>query len=274
MKNFRFIVWGIFLLVPSLLCSAQTQMDSLTIVKAKWQKEKHAKGLKFMHASFPSLYGAPQDVYMVDVKLKKHTADVCTHKGRELTTIHAQAEKAVAAINGTFFDMRRGGSVCFVARKGNIDAWTGGGGGKPRSNGAIEMKGKDVRIIPWTADSEKNYNAAGKSIMASGPLLMVNGKRERVDLQQGHDPARHPRTAVMLTKKNHLLLIVVDGRHKGVAEGMTLSELEYFCNCLGATSALNLDGGGSSVLWTAKKGILNTPSDGKERTVANSILVY
>lgn len=259
-------IWSLMMLLPFCLY-AQTQKDSLLIVKAKWQKEKQCKGMRTLHASFTSLYGIPQDIYIVDVKLKKHTADVCTHKGRELTTIHAKQENAVAAINGTFFDMREGGSVCFTARKGHIDAWTGS---DPRSDGAIEMEGKKVSIINWSREIENNYNPEGKSVMVSGPLLMVNGK----SLGIGKDPVRHPRSAVMLTKKNHLYLIVVDGRHKGVAEGMSIPELEHFCKCMGAVSALNLDGGGSSVIWTKKKGILNHPSDGRERTVANSVLVY
>ncbi len=262
-------IWSLLLVLP-LSIAAQTKSDSLLIVKTKWHKEKQTKGLRSLHASFTSLYGAPQDIYIVDVKLKKHTADVCVHDGRELTTEHAKKENAVAAVNGTFFDMREGGSVCYIARKGDVAGWTG----DPRSDGAIEMDGKKVSIIGWSPEKEKAYDPSGKSIMVSGPLLILNGKSVATAQQSGNDPRRHPRTAVMLTKKNHLFLIVVDGRHKGVAEGMTIPELEHFCKCMKATDALNLDGGGSSIIWTKKSGILNNPSDKRERTVANSVLVF
>ena len=46
---------------------------------------------------------------------------------------------------------------------------------------------------------------------------------------------------------------------------------------LGGKDALNLDGGGSSTLWSGEysdTGIINTPSGGVERRVANSICVY
>lgn len=259
-------IWGLMMSLPFCLV-AQTRNDSILIVKTKWQKERQCKGVRTLHAGFASLYGVPQDIYIVDVNLKKHRADVCTHEGRELTTVHAKRENAVAAVNGTFFNMKEGGSTCYTVRQGHVDAWTGS---ETRSDGAIQMEGKQVGIINWSREIENGYNPEGKSVMVSGPLLMVNGQSKGM----GKDPVRHPRTAVMITKKNHLYLIVVDGRHKGVAEGMSIPELEYFCRCMGAVSALNLDGGGSSVIWTKKRGILNHPSDGHERTVANSILIY
>ena len=46
---------------------------------------------------------------------------------------------------------------------------------------------------------------------------------------------------------------------------------------LGGEDALNLDGGGSSTLWSGAlpdKGIANTPSGSAERKVANSPCVY
>ena len=268
----RATIFLILLTITSFVnLSAQTPQDSLTIVKTKWQKEKAAKGVQTLHASFPSLYNAPQDIYIVDIKLKKHKIDVCTHKGRELTTDHAKAEKAITAVNGTFFDMEKGPSICFTARNGHIDAKTVN---YFTPDGAIEISGKQVELIPWSKDQENTYDVQGKSIMVSSPLLMQDGKS--VLKQKNEDPARerHPRTALVLTKKNHLLMIVVDGRNKGVASGMTLNELTYFCRCIGAYDALNLDGGGSSVIWTEKQGILNHPSDGRERTVSNSILVF
>ena len=74
-------------------------------------------------------------------------------------------------------------------------------------------------------------------------------------------------------------MIVVDGRFPGQAAGMTIGELIYLVRQLGLYSALNLDGGGSSTLWTAQEGILNHPYDNKrfdhegERGVPNCIVI-
>jgi hypothetical protein len=63
----------------------------------------------------------------------------------------------------------------------------------------------------------------------------------------------------------------VDGRRKGSA-GMTLVRFARLFRDLGAKSALNLDGGGSSTMVVGGK-IVNRPSDGTERAVSSAILV-
>ena len=82
---------------------------------------------------------------------------------------------------------------------------------------------------------------------------------------------RHPRT-VIGWNDTHLFLIVVDGRRKGFSAGMTYAELSQLAAELGCTDALNLDGGGSSTLWLGGR-VMNLPSDGAERPVANALVV-
>lgn len=69
-----------------------------------------------------------------------------------------------------------------------------------------------------------------------------------VKLQAGAAP-RHPRSAVGLSADGRtLLLVAVDGRQEGHSRGATLAELGELMKSLGAHSALNLDGGGSTAL--------------------------
>lgn len=75
----------------------------------------------------------------------------------------------------------------------------------------------------------------------------------------------HPRTAAGFDASgNTLLLVVADGRQPGYSEGMTLRELADFMLQLGADRAINLDGGGSSVMLiadeTGKLKVVNQPS--------------
>ena len=93
-------------------------------------------------------------------------------------------------------------------------------------------------------------------------------------------PVRHPRTAVALANGGReLMLVVVDGRQKPYSDGMTLRELAELLRALGASQALNLDGGGSSTFVladsTAPNGlrIMNRPSDKVERAVGNALAV-
>ena len=86
--------------------------------------------------------------------------------------------------------------------------------------------------------------------------------------------ARHPRTVVGLAASgSSLVILVVDGRKPGVATGMTYDELAVEMVRLHCREALNLDGGGSSMMARRDaSGILKTvnePTDGRERAVAN-----
>jgi len=83
----------------------------------------------------------------------------------------------------------------------------------------------------------------------------------------------HPRTAVGLSQDGKTLYFVVaDGRRDGVP-GLTLARLARFMSEeLGVCSAMNLDGGGSSAMWLDDR-IINQPSDGVEREVANHLAV-
>lgn len=86
------------------------------------------------------------------------------------------------------------------------------------------------------------------------------------------DSARHPRTAVGLDRSGRkLLLVVVDGRRPGHSEGMSLQELAAWMRARGCWEAINLDGGGSSVLLVRQGRdaweVWNRPSDGRPRPV-------
>jgi exopolysaccharide biosynthesis protein len=86
---------------------------------------------------------------------------------------------------------------------------------------------------------------------------------------------RHPRTAAGLDATGtKLILLVVDGRKPGIAVGMSYEELAREMLKLGCRQALNLDGGGSSLMAirdpkTGEMKILSHPTDGHERAVAD-----
>jgi len=86
---------------------------------------------------------------------------------------------------------------------------------------------------------------------------------------------RHPRTVVGLNAaRDRLMILVVDGRQPGIAQGMNYDDLAREMLRLGCSEALNLDGGGSSVMAIRENEIsamkiLNHPTDGQERAVAN-----
>jgi hypothetical protein len=95
-------------------------------------------------------------------------------------------------------------------------------------------------------------------------------------------PVRHPRTLVASAAGGRrLFLITVDGRQPGYSAGMTLREAAGLALALGATDAMNLDGGGSSAMVIARRNgpryrydVVNHPSDPQgERAVGNALAV-
>ena len=103
--------------------------------------------------------------------------------------------------------------------------------------------------------------------LGGGPILLHEGQASSWE----HRPQRHPRTAIGWNRES-LFLVVVDGRQKGLSIGMDYTELSALMLRLGCTEAMNLDGGGSSTLWLGGQ-VMNSPSDGRQRRVANSLIV-
>jgi hypothetical protein len=120
----------------------------------------------------------------------------------------------------------------------------------------------------------KEAPSNAKQVVAGSTILLAGGKVV-AESQSKFSTTRHPRTAVGIADSGkRLLLVVVDGRRKGEASGMSLTELADVMMRLGCQSALNLDGGGSTELLlrdpeTGELHVMNHPSDGRERAVAN-----
>jgi exopolysaccharide biosynthesis protein len=88
---------------------------------------------------------------------------------------------------------------------------------------------------------------------------------------------RHPRTLVAAgAGGRRLMLVTVDGRQPGYSVGMTLREAAQLARDLGATEAINLDGGGSTAMAVRRADgrveVVNRPSDPQgERPVGNAL---
>lgn len=97
-------------------------------------------------------------------------------------------------------------------------------------------------------------------IISGGPYLVKNGDIY-VDMtaqKLASVGGRNPRTAVGYTKDNHLIMLTADGR-EGASIGLTLVELANLMKELGCVNAMNLDGGGSTVMYVNGK-IVNKPA--------------
>ena len=122
--------------------------------------------------------------------------------------------------------------------------------------------GQLIKIVTATTPTLGGVSTA----ISGGPFLVRAG-----EVQSWRPPQpRHPRTAFGWSD-THFVLVVVDGRQPGLSVGMTFPELAETMRELGCREAMNLDGGGSSTFWLDGH-VLNSPSDGHPRHVANSLV--
>ncbi|MBD5401254.1 phosphodiester glycosidase family protein [bacterium] len=112
-----------------------------------------------------------------------------------------------------------------------------------------------------------------KHIISGGPYL-VKDNQIFIDMTAQKLQSiggRNPRTAIGYTENNDLILVAVDGR-EGSSIGLTLVELANLMKSLGCTNAINLDGGGSTVMYV-KGQIVNQPHQPGGIALSNAIVI-
>ncbi|MBV9719881.1 MAG: phosphodiester glycosidase family protein [Candidatus Eremiobacteraeota bacterium] len=90
---------------------------------------------------------------------------------------------------------------------------------------------------------------------------------------------RVPCSGAAIAPDGRLFLVEIDGRQPELSVGVTRREFAALMRALGATEGLLFDGGGSSTLVVRRLGdtladVVNSPSEGRERPVADGIFVY
>ena len=261
--------------------------DSLTFAKSKWLKKSIGSKSKLItqHFKEKKLFGSSQNISYIEVKNKKQGGFLAV--GQEIkrlrtTSSFGKSYNALAAINGTFFDVKNGGSVDFVKVKDSVTAINrldGSGTRSAHQKAAITIKNGFLSVKKWDGSADWESMLNDDEVMVSGPLLMIDGVNELLD-SGSFSITRHPRSAIGISG-NKVILLTVDGRHENSA-GMNLFELTRIMKLLGCSAVINLDGGGSTTLWVNDEngnGVINYPSDNKkwdhhgERNVANVILL-
>ncbi len=107
------------------------------------------------------------------------------------------------------------------------------------------------------------------NVIGGGPDLVVNGIPQSFPTTDSFAETKHPRTAIGSTANGKIWLVVVDGR-QSQSVGIKLNDLATKLRDWGCTQAMNLDGGGSSSINFFQT-VLNKPSAGSERAIANAI---
>lgn len=118
-----------------------------------------------------------------------------------------------------------------------------------------------------------------KHLIGGFPMFIRNGENYATDGYRNENGGGsfntdlHPRTAAGFNEDTtKMYFVVVDGR-QSESIGINLIDLADIMIDLGAWRAMNFDGGGSSVMIVGDD-IVNSPSDGYERSVRNCYAIY
>lgn len=263
------------------------QRDSLAFATGPWQTDTLG-GMVLKQCRFEGqrLFASNQQIFVLEIPDTAHYTLAFAHEPRRTKTSEmARKHEAVAAVNGSFFDMDKHFPICYL----RIDSVNIGENtpGKDTVNrkyyqyGTLCLLGDSVFILK--TDSSRRWEEAlpYPDIMTAGPLLIWHDTLQYMRDDRTFVTNRHNRTAVGIREDGTVLLFVADGRFKQ-AEGLSLTELQQILRWLGCRDALNLDGGGSTTLFLNigdYHSVVNCPSDNGrfdhdgERGVSNAVLI-
>jgi len=157
--------------------------------------------------------------------------------------------------------LRSGGNAPIGA--GQVVLSGRGAGGQALAAFAQRAGRLDTSLLVQTAAAQST--GASPHLLNKGQIGYPSGNGD------SFTQARHPRTMAGTTPAGETLLVTADGRQGG-STGLSLLEATSLMAALGATDAVNLDGGGSTTFVTGGA-VRNQPSDGGERPVVSALMV-
>ena len=192
------------------------------------------------------------------------------------TSETAAANNAILAINGDYYGAN---STGYVIKNGVLYRDT------VRDNAsygdlAIYADGSFGVIYENEVTAQELIDQGVVNLLAFGPTLVENGEIVvDTSTEVGRAMSSNPRTAIGIVEEEdgslHYIIVVSDGR-TDESEGLTLYQLAEVMQQYGATTAYNLDGGGSSTLYFNGQVINNPTTNGNtisERAVSDIVYI-
>ncbi|MBS1597602.1 MAG: phosphodiester glycosidase family protein [Bacteroidetes bacterium] len=103
----------------------------------------------------------------------------------------------------------------------------------------------DLNDIDWKWWEMRTAVGGGPTLMHDGKVWITSGEEQMFVNEENE---KHPRTAMGYTRDDRLIILVIQGRTPGIANGATLKEEAEILRTLDCYEALNLSGGGSSCM--------------------------
>lgn len=214
-------------------------------------------------------------VYIADVTLSSpeylKTALAQNAYGKnvtETTSAIAERQSAILAINGDYYGSRERG---YVLRNGTLYRSTAAA---DQEDLVIFSDGSFAVIDEGSISADSLLQQGAMQVLSFGPALVAEITVSQKD-EVGKAMVSNPRTAIGVVAPLHYLFVVSDGRTSQSA-GLSLYELAQLMQSLGAQTAYNLDGGGSSALYFNGTVVNNPTTNGRriqERSVSDIVYI-
>lgn len=170
----------------------------------------------------------------------------CGRQSAMLPSVNGARHDAVVAIGGDF--VRNGRPVHAYVHNGRVRerGIRNGDAFMIRDGEATIQRGHD-----WMLHEADELFGGYPQVLEGGQVPSDRGDCKNVDGPDGGFCLRQPRQGVGLSRDGERVIVIeVDGRQPGWSRGMLLPEFGRLFKRFGAYNALNLDGGGSAVMWT------------------------
>lgn len=240
-----------------------------------------ASGVAEKHYSFEDKQGKRVESFVVEMDMENDSVAIEAGTPNDADTYGLQSvrqqanaassasHKVVAAVNADFYNMATGEPSGIIYKDGRAIK------SDLRSDWNFFGITKDGSAVIGDSQSYNNVKDSLKEALGGNAILVKGGQAFQTPTT-GAD--REPRTAVGIKANGNVFFTQIDGRQEPYSAGISMGELAELMIDLGAITALNLDGGGSSALLSRKAGgddlqLISSPSDGGERSVANSWLI-
>ena len=226
--------------------------------------------------SFPLKNGTKAHLCVLDLKSKTYCVRPLVNTPTCPTSTAGSQNKALAAVNGGFFNLSNGESTSFVVVDGKLVC-------DPTTNKDLITNPKLMPFLETIFNRSELRMGSGKGnitiathkdlqakdqklqfILGGGPQLLPKlTAKEEAFIRVGSDGKQvdsigcnktAARTAIGITADDHFLILCVSGKGQDeFSSGVTLEQLALLLSKLGCTKALNFDGGTSTTMAIADK---------------------
>ncbi|CAN5472693.1 hypothetical protein BH09SUM1_BH09SUM1_31470 [soil metagenome] len=254
--------------------------NAAAIRNSVWYERQIGDGVVTKTLRYDNLFNSRQVIQIVEIDDTVAGTDMEFRYGtsptrKNVPAFAAEVPAATAVINGNFFDINGTGETVQYLKINdvvikNLDVGDGGV--------AIDASGNSTAIVRpgagWSTATEPTIMATNVPLVTNKVTYNYPTSTAASDYNY-YNVDRAPRTGFGRGPDGKLFMLLVDGR-QSIAAGMTYTEFARTMIALGASNAVNMDGGGSSTMWDTDlpgNGVANLPSDGALRSVANAIMI-